>query len=91
MQDVNFNNVSIEEEEILSGNIGDSYVSKQKEIKGYFLKNTKRGAQGLFTDQNKTVQYIYEKASEIGGDIIIKYQDEEGKNVLNEGTLAGGF
>ncbi|MCH4057938.1 MAG: MucBP domain-containing protein [Lactobacillaceae bacterium] len=52
----------VDDSETLSGNIGDSYTTKQKAITGYQFKQV-TGAQttGLFTATAQTVTYIYSK------------------------------
>ncbi|GGG38070.1 surface protein [Lactobacillus apis] len=49
--------------EILSGNIGDGYVSTAKEIAGYTLKARPKNATGFFSDATQNVTYVYSKIS----------------------------
>lgn len=47
--------------ETLTGNIGQSYSSIQKDIPGYVFKEIQGNANGTFTDQPQVVTYIYSK------------------------------
>lgn len=47
--------------EILSGKIGDGYISSAKEIAGYTLKTRPTNATGFFSNQPQSVVYIYTK------------------------------
>ncbi|MFK4927073.1 MucBP domain-containing protein [Lactococcus garvieae] len=67
------NNNSIADEVILSGNIGDEYVSELKDIEGYTFKEVKdSNATGVFTDQAQTVTYVYNKNKEVGS-VTLRY------------------
>ena len=47
--------------EVLSGNIGDGYVSAAKEIAGHALKTRPKNATGFFSDITQNVTYVYSK------------------------------
>ena len=47
--------------EVLSGNIGDGYVSAAKEIAGHALKTRPKNAIGFFSDITQNVTYVYSK------------------------------
>lgn len=48
-------------EEVLSGNLGDGYISTAKEIPGYTLKTRPTNAVGFFDSVEQIVTYIYTK------------------------------
>lgn len=50
---------SLTSDEILTGQIGDGYVSKAEDIPGYSLKSRPANATGFFSDQAQTVIYVY--------------------------------
>ena len=52
---------SISEDVVLSGNIGDTYISEQKIIEGYTFKEVKSSIAGQFTDQVQNITYVYTK------------------------------
>ncbi|MGL9730331.1 MucBP domain-containing protein [Enterococcus sp. DIV0756] len=54
------------ESELLSGNIGAAYETKQKTIKGYSFKELQGNAKGNFTSKAQTVTYIYKKTAVSG-------------------------
>ena len=75
------NNNSIADEVILSGNIGDEYVSELKDIEGYTFKEVKdSNATGVFTDQAQTVTYVYNKNKEVGS-VTLRYVDTFGQPI----------
>ncbi|EAC3132011.1 MucBP domain-containing protein [Listeria monocytogenes] len=47
--------------DVLTGNIGDPYKTKAKEIDGWELKAIPSNANGVYTDNSQTVTYIYFK------------------------------
>ena len=62
-------------DEILSGNIGDGYISNTKEIPGYVLLERPNNATGFFGSNPQDVTYVYQKAGQIG-------TDNENENVV---------
>lgn len=62
-------------DEILSGNIGDGYISNTKEILGYVLQERPNNATGFFSSNPQDVTYVYQKAGQIG-------TDKENENVV---------
>jgi LPXTG-motif cell wall-anchored protein len=78
--------------ETLSGNIGETYTTEQKAIKGYTFKEVRGNAKGVFTSEPQTVTYIYTKNPVIpvaGGDVTVKYQDKEGTKLAPDATKSG--
>ena len=49
--------------EILSGNIGDGYISTAKDIAGYTLKTRPKNAKGFFSGTKQNVTYVYSKTT----------------------------
>ncbi|WP_061100550.1 MucBP domain-containing protein [Enterococcus faecalis] len=80
---------SISEDVIKTGNIDDQYTTDQKEIAGYTFKEVQGNATGQFTDQAQTVTYIYTKDPTVGGNLTVKYTDEDG-NTISEDVIKSG-
>ncbi|MGT9146139.1 MucBP domain-containing protein, partial [Enterococcus faecalis] len=80
---------SISENVIKTGNVDDQYTTDQKEIAGYTFKEVEGNATGQFTDQAQTVTYVYTKNSVAGGDVTVKYVDEDG-NSISENVIKTG-
>lgn len=78
-------------DELLTGNVGDTYVSEQKIVDGYMFKEVQGEPTGLFTDQPKTVTYIYTKTPEQAGDVTVKYQDTAGETIADDVLLTGNI
>ena len=78
-------------DELLTGNVGDTYVSEQKIVDGYTFKEVQGEPTGLFTDQPKTVTYIYTKNPEQAGDVTVKYQDTAGETIADDVLLTGNI
>ncbi|WP_270741066.1 MucBP domain-containing protein [Lactococcus formosensis] len=55
------NGISISDDVVKSGNIGEAYTTEQKDISGYTFKEVKGNVSGQFTDQPQTVIYVYEQ------------------------------
>ncbi|TDW16946.1 MucBP-like protein [Breznakia blatticola] len=51
----------IAKEDILQGNIGESYTTSQKQIPGYTYKEVIGNQNGTFSDQAQTIIYVYTK------------------------------
>ncbi|MBO0451349.1 MucBP domain-containing protein [Candidatus Enterococcus murrayae] len=79
----------IADEEILTGNIGEEYISEQKVIGGYTFKEVQGNPTGPFTAQPQTVTYVYTKNPVQAGDVTVKYQDTEGNPIADEEILTG--
>lgn len=46
---------------IKSGNVGENYTTEKKDIKGYFIKETRGDISGLFKEETQTITYVYSK------------------------------
>ncbi|UYT10353.1 BspA family leucine-rich repeat surface protein [Lactococcus garvieae] len=88
-QDTEGNTIS--DDVVLKGNVGESYTSEKKSIKGYTYKEIKGDASGKFKDEAQTVTYIYTKDPAVvqGGNVTVQYQDESGKSIADSVTLKG--
>lgn len=58
------NGISISDDVVKSGNIGEAYTTEQKDISGYTFKEVKGNVSGQFTDQPQTVIYVYEQTKD---------------------------
>ncbi|QIL50740.1 hypothetical protein G7084_05070 [Weissella coleopterorum] len=81
----------ITDSEIKSGNIGDNYTTKKKDIEGYTFKEVKGSESGEFTDKSQTVTYIYTKNPVKAADVTAKYVDESGKEITNSEINSGNI
>lgn len=88
-QDVNGKKIA--EDQILSGNIGDTYKSDQINIDGYTFKKVIGDASGIFKDLEQEVTYIYSKDSIKANDIIVHYQDVNGERITDDKVLSGNI
>ncbi|WP_081167993.1 MucBP domain-containing protein [Lactococcus garvieae] len=49
----------IAEDTVLTGNIGDRYTIKEKDIPGYTVKEVRGNLSGVFTEKEQEISYIY--------------------------------
>ncbi|EAC3820657.1 LPXTG cell wall anchor domain-containing protein [Listeria monocytogenes] len=71
----------------LNGKIDAPYQSTAKSLSGWVIKTTPANANGVFTDTNQTVTYVYEKAD--GAPVTVKYVDVDGNELATPDTLNG--
>ncbi|EGN0215847.1 LPXTG cell wall anchor domain-containing protein [Listeria monocytogenes] len=71
----------------LNGKIDATYQSTAKSITGWTVKTTPTNANGVFTNANQTVTYVYEKAD--GAPVTVKYVDGDGNELATSDTLNG--
>ncbi|EAF1659339.1 LPXTG cell wall anchor domain-containing protein [Listeria monocytogenes] len=71
----------------LNGKIDAPYQATAKSLSGWTVKTTPANANGVFTDTNQTVTYVYEKAD--GAPVTVKYIDEDGNELATPNTLNG--
>ncbi|WP_181345209.1 MucBP domain-containing protein [Listeria monocytogenes] len=71
----------------LNGKIDAPYQSTAKSITGWTVKTTPANANGVFTNTNQTVTYVYEKAD--GAPVTVKYVDGDGNELATPDTLNG--
>lgn len=74
---------------IKTGNIGDLYSTEQKEFDGYTFKEAQGNTTGIFMDEAQTVIYIYEKRPSKVSNVIVKYQDTDGNNLIDDVVKTG--
>ena len=85
----------IEEPKTFSGYIGDDYDVSTPEYKlditSYTCKEVQGNPTGKLTDQEQSVTYIYTKdsAKEKAEDLIIHYQDTDGKKIAEPKVFSG--
>ncbi|MEO1771650.1 MucBP domain-containing protein [Candidatus Enterococcus ferrettii] len=89
------NGKTIHENEVFSGNVGESYTTKKLDIDGYSFKEVKGNPTGVFTDQEQLVTYIYTKNSDIpsvlGKEVTARYQDTNGKSIHENEVFSGNI
>ncbi|MCP7397162.1 MucBP domain-containing protein, partial [Listeria monocytogenes] len=71
----------------LNGKIDAPYQSTAKSLSGWVVKTTPANANGVFTNTNQTVTYVYEKAD--GAPVTVKYLDGDGNELATSDTLNG--
>ncbi|MBC2096156.1 MucBP domain-containing protein [Listeria welshimeri] len=81
------NNKQIAPSEILTGNYGETFTAKQKEIKDYTLVKTPANVKGTFNEQAQTVTFIYQKVND--GQVIVDYVDKKGEKLTDSVVLTG--
>lgn len=75
-----------------NGEVYENYNSKQKDITGYSFKSlsTNSAAEtGYLTDDTSDITYLYTKDNMVGGEVIVKYVDETGKEISEHVTKTG--
>lgn len=77
----------ISEPEEIKGKIGDTYKTKEKEIKGYTLKEKPSNAEGTIDKTEITVTYVYRKNET--AKVTVKYVDEDGKEIAPVTSIEG--
>ncbi len=75
--------------ETLSGNIGDTYESQQKDIDGYTFKEVQGLSDNTFNENEQAITYIYTKNPIKYGEVRVKYVDENGSEILDDVILNG--
>ncbi|MEI5994756.1 MucBP domain-containing protein [Candidatus Enterococcus mansonii] len=79
------------ENDVITGQVGESYSIPQKEIDGYTLKEVQGEASGQFTNEPKEVRFIYSKNTEENGVATAYYQDEDGNDLEEPIIKQGAF
>ncbi|MDT2831911.1 MucBP domain-containing protein [Vagococcus carniphilus] len=82
---------TLSESVILTGKLGEDYKSESKEIAGYKLIDIKGTEEGIFSQAEAVVTYVYQKEAPLieTGKITVNYEDESGKT-LRESTILTG-
>ncbi|MBC1352605.1 class 1 internalin InlJ [Listeria innocua] len=76
-------------DEVLSGNLDDSYTSSAKDIPDYTLTTTPDNATGTFTTTSQSVTYVYTKNIVAAEPVTVNYVDDTGKTLAPSETLNG--
>ncbi|ECB9797728.1 class 1 internalin InlJ [Listeria monocytogenes] len=76
-------------DEVLSGNLDDSYISSAKDIPDYTLTTTPDNATGTFTTTSQSVTYVYTKNIVAAEPVTVNYVDNTGKTLAPSETLNG--
>ncbi|WEA55297.1 MucBP domain-containing protein [Lactococcus lactis] len=74
---------------IKNGNIGDKYITEQKNIPGYTFKEVQGNPVGQFTSDEQVITYVYTKNPVIGSNVIVKYIDDKG-NKISDSIIKNG-
>lgn len=82
------NGKQIADTENVTGKIGDTYTSKEKEIKGYILTKTPENANGTMKDEKTIVDYVYKTKD---AKVIVKYVDSNNKEISESKTINGKY
>ncbi|EAD9800311.1 class 1 internalin InlJ [Listeria monocytogenes] len=77
------------DDEVLSGNLDDSYTSSAKDIPDYTLTTTPDNATGTFTTTSQSVTYVYTKNIVAAEPVTVNYVDDTGKTLAPSETLNG--
>ncbi|WP_181249449.1 MucBP domain-containing protein [Listeria seeligeri] len=80
---------TIAADDVLSGNVGEEYISSPKIINGYTLKTTPENATGEFTAEAQSVTYVYTKDVEVAQPVTVNYLDTTGATIAASETLNG--
>lgn len=80
------NNQIIETSENITGFVGDPYSTSEKEIYGYELIKTPNNANGVYTEDPITINYIYRLKDT---SVVVYYVDEDG-NTLAQNIIING-
>ncbi|HDI4866048.1 TPA: class 1 internalin InlJ [Listeria monocytogenes] len=76
-------------DEVLSGNLDDSYTSSAKDIPDYTLTTTPDNATGTFTTTSQSVTYVYTKNIVAAEPVTVNYVDDTGKTLSPSEILNG--
>ena len=76
----------LETAEEMTGRVGEEYITLAKDIENYTLVGDTENTRGEYKEGTIEVIYYYEKTP---AKVIIKYEDEEGKDILPEKVVEG--
>ena len=71
----------------ISGNVGDSYRTEQKDIPGYTYVGSTNNTSGNITETRYLRVYYYERTN--AGGVIVHYVDEEGNKLVEDEQITG--
>ena len=76
----------LETAEEMTGRVGEEYITLPKDIENYTLVGDTENTRGEYKEGTIEVIYYYEKTP---AKVIIKYQDEEGNDLIPERVVEG--
>ncbi|EOH95236.1 MucBP domain-containing protein [Enterococcus pallens] len=83
----------IQQRQTIHGSVGSNYLVEPATIDGFTFKEVQVNsdpAQGQFSTEAQSVTFVYSKLSNIEtGNLLIKYVDENGKEIHQKQTLSG--
>src|SRR5699024_5513905 len=81
----------IEDSEELTGEVGETYESEQKDIDGYEFVEVNGEEEGEYGEDDATVEYVYEEESEEEEEstVTVTYVDEDGEEIEDSEELTG--
>lgn len=75
-------------EAIVTGKFGANYVADSVKIRGYHLTKTPDNAQGIFSDKNSDIIFVYTPDTEKAK---VSYFDIWGNKIANDAIISGQF
>ncbi|WP_086444580.1 BspA family leucine-rich repeat surface protein [Candidatus Enterococcus lemimoniae] len=83
----------IAEPKTISGNIGDPFNEAPITIEGYSFKEVKDATttEGILTDKEQSIVFIYTKKIVKAKDLTIFYQDSDGNKIAESKTISGNI
>ena len=73
----------------LTGKIGDKYLVTAKVISGYDFVEVSGNQAGTFSDQAKTIKFVYRQVAVKQGTVTVHYVDTHGREIAKETVLTG--
>lgn len=83
---LNENRKSIADPQVLTGKVGDTYTTEQKDIYGYQFKEVEGNTTGTYTEDNIVVNYIYSLKDT---SVLVKYVTDTGTTLTDNITING--
>lgn len=76
---------------ILTGKVGETYTTEQKNIQNYTFKEVKGNTSGSYSSEIQSVTYIYTKNPVKGGSVIVKFVDSQDNSISDDIVLSGNI
>ncbi|MBC1522339.1 MucBP domain-containing protein [Listeria aquatica] len=89
---VDENGMELAETENIEGKVGEPYQIEAKQLEGYQLKTINGKQSGLFSSEQQSVQFVYEKIIQpatIKGQVTVHFLDEAGNKLAEEVVMEG--
>ncbi|WP_165006679.1 MULTISPECIES: MucBP domain-containing protein [unclassified Enterococcus] len=75
---------------MMTGKLGESYETEEKQFEGYELVTVKGMAKGKYTNEPQSVIYLYKKSIAVkNGHVTVYHEDEEGKELASSVIIQG--